>query len=60
VATVLVLAGTPIAFMLGASVSAGLLAEGKTDLILIPTKMLEGVDSFVAPRDSALHLRRRV
>src|SRR5262245_7688227 len=47
VATVLVLAGTPIAFMLGASVSAGLLAEGKTDLILIPTKMLEGVDSFV-------------
>jgi len=47
VASVLVLVGTPIAFMLGASVSAGLLAEGKTDLILIPTKMLEGVDSFV-------------
>jgi tripartite ATP-independent transporter DctM subunit len=47
VAGFLVLIGTPIAFMLGASVSSGLLAEGTTDLVLIPTKMLEGIDSFV-------------
>ena len=47
VGTLLVLLGTPIAFMLGASVTAGLIAEGRTDLILIPSKMLEGVDSFV-------------
>ncbi len=42
-----ILIGTPIAFMLGVSVASGLLAEGRTDLILIPTKMVEGVDSFV-------------
>ena len=47
VALVAVMIGTPIAFMLGASVSSGLLADGTTNLILIPTKMLEGVDSFV-------------
>jgi tripartite ATP-independent transporter DctM subunit len=47
VAIVYALIGTPIAFMLGASVTTGLLADGRTDLILIPTKMLEGVDSFV-------------
>jgi C4-dicarboxylate transporter, DctM subunit len=47
VAGVLVLLGAPIAFMLGASVSAGLLVEGTTDLVLIPTKMLEGIDSFI-------------
>lgn len=42
-----ILIGIPIAFMLGASVTSGLLAEGRIDLILIPTKMVEGVDSFV-------------
>ena len=47
VAIVVVAIGTPIAFTLGASVTSGLLAEGRTDLILVPTKMVEGVDSFV-------------
>jgi tripartite ATP-independent transporter DctM subunit len=47
VASFLVVIGTPIAFMLGAAVSSGLLAEGQTDLVLIPSKMLEGIDSFV-------------
>jgi C4-dicarboxylate transporter DctM subunit len=42
-----VVIGTPIAFTLGAAVTAGLLAGGHTDLILVTTKMVEGVDSFV-------------
>jgi C4-dicarboxylate transporter DctM subunit len=47
VGAVAVAIGAPVAFTLGASVTAGLLSEGVTDLVLVPTKMLEGVDAFV-------------
>jgi C4-dicarboxylate transporter DctM subunit len=41
------LLGVPIAFALGLAGLAGMVAWGKTSLILIPQRMFTGVDSFV-------------